>query len=81
MQCFQGTAEIYVVAKRAESVVLYLVRYGSVAQRIERRFPKPCVGGSSPLRVTRTEMAEEQCFSAFLMQFSVDKSGMFAIMS
>jgi hypothetical protein len=23
---------------------------GAVAQWIERRFPKPCVGGSSPLR-------------------------------
>ena len=26
------------------------ILFAPVAQRIERRFPKPCVGGSSPLR-------------------------------
>ena len=34
--------------KIAELIVGIL--FAPVAQRIERRFPKPCVGGSSPLR-------------------------------
>ena len=34
--------------KIAELIVSVL--FAPVAQRIERRFPKPCVGGSSPLR-------------------------------
>src|SRR3954464_10443575 len=29
------------------------VRHGPVAQGIEQRFPKPCVGGSNPLGATR----------------------------
>lgn len=29
------------------------ILFAPVAQRIERRFPKPCVGGSSPLRGAR----------------------------
>lgn len=33
--------------KIAELIVSVL--FAPVAQRIERRFPKPCVGGSSPL--------------------------------
>ena len=33
--------------KIAELIVSIL--FAPVAQRIERRFPKPCVGGSSPL--------------------------------
>ena len=36
--------------KIAELIVSIL--FAPVAQRIERRFPKPCVGGSSPLKPT-----------------------------
>ena len=35
-----------------------------VAQRIERRFPKPCVGGSSPLRGARFSQFID-CFGGF----------------
>ena len=39
-----------------------------VAQRIERRFPKPCVGGSSPLRGARFSQFID-CFGGFSFFF------------
>lgn len=44
--------------------------YGSVAQRIERRFPKPCVGGSSPLGAATTKSIKTRD-SAFLGPLSL----------
>lgn len=41
--------------KIAELIVSIL--FAPVAQRIERRFPKPCVGGSSPFASTTKENA------------------------
>ena len=35
--------------KHTRSVVLSIGKSAPVAQGIERRFPKPCVGGSNPL--------------------------------
>ena len=35
--------------KHTQSVVLSIGESAPVAQGIERRFPKPCVGGSNPL--------------------------------
>ena len=35
--------------KHTQSVVLSIGKSAPVAQGIERRFPKPCVGGSNPL--------------------------------
>ena len=32
------------------------ILFAPVAQRIERRFPKPCVGGSSPLKPTNFQI-------------------------
>ncbi len=32
------------------TLIYFSNSFASVAQWIERRFPKPCVGGSSPLR-------------------------------
>ena len=49
--------------------------YGPVAQWIERRFPKPCVGGSNPLgaaiyiRFVRVEIAEPLDMTAFVVIF------------
>ena len=44
--------------KHTQSVVLSIGKSAPVAQGIERRFPKPCVGGSNPLGSARMFLFE-----------------------
>ena len=47
------------------------ILFAPVAQRIERRFPKPCVGGSSPLKPATYFLVNKKGLALVLIEFEL----------